>query len=204
VGQPAIRLARQTGCGVLGVSINRTQVWLANERAQREQVADRVFFQWADAQALPCDDESFDGAWAIESLSQLAEPARALAEVARSLRPGSYLALADLVLQAPLAEADRAVLRQGLALQSLGRAEDLQQALAEAGLELVEQHEHAESLARTALKTCAAIRGRRAHLCALYGADNVALLGERWAALERIFREALGYVVLVARKPAVE
>lgn len=47
----------------------------------------------ADAECLPLDDESFDAAMLVSMLHHLADPAAALAEARRILRPGGQLAL---------------------------------------------------------------------------------------------------------------
>ncbi|MGW6456770.1 SAM-dependent methyltransferase [Streptomyces sp. NPDC055078] len=99
VGQPAITLARAHEVRVVGVSISRHQVGRATERAAGAELADRVRFAYADAAALPFDDASFDAAWAVESLLHMPDKVQVLREIARVLRPGSRLVLADMFQQ---------------------------------------------------------------------------------------------------------
>ncbi len=48
-------------------------------------------FQWADATALPFEDDSFDAVLISNALHVIPDPARALAEARRVLRPGGVL-----------------------------------------------------------------------------------------------------------------
>jgi SAM-dependent methyltransferase len=68
----------------------------ATARASAAGLADRVRFEYADALELPYEDATFDGAWFVESLIHMPDKERALAEVARVLKPGARLAVADM------------------------------------------------------------------------------------------------------------
>ncbi len=60
----------------------------------RERGIEGVEFQVTDAEDLPFDDDSFDGVVCRFGYMLMADPARALAETRRALRPGGRLALA--------------------------------------------------------------------------------------------------------------
>ena len=49
----------------------------------------------ADIESLPFADASFDVAWAVESLSHVENRAHAMREIARVLKPGGRVAIAD-------------------------------------------------------------------------------------------------------------
>jgi len=51
----------------------------------------------ADARALPFEDDRFDGAFLVTVLGEIPDPARALRELARVLRPGGRLVVGELV-----------------------------------------------------------------------------------------------------------
>ena len=80
---------------------NRPEATLANARAER--VAGRVDVLTADARRLPFSDESLDvvvSHWVIHNLSEPADRATALAEMARVLKPGGWVLIADIGLHA--------------------------------------------------------------------------------------------------------
>jgi demethylmenaquinone methyltransferase/2-methoxy-6-polyprenyl-1,4-benzoquinol methylase len=61
------------------------------EIARRKAAGDRVTFCAADAHSLPFESESFDAVTLAFGLRNFEEPARALSEVRRVLRPGGRL-----------------------------------------------------------------------------------------------------------------
>ena len=69
------------------------------ENARREGVAERVELRNADARELPFPDNSFDvivSSFAIHNISDPAGREKAIREIARVLKPGGQLALADI------------------------------------------------------------------------------------------------------------
>jgi cyclopropane fatty-acyl-phospholipid synthase-like methyltransferase len=97
IGKPAVRLARATGCSVVGISVNRAHAAAAGERAEEEGVGDRVSFEYGDGMALAFGDGEFDAVLAFESILYM-DRARALREMSRVLRPGGQLVFTDLFL----------------------------------------------------------------------------------------------------------
>jgi ubiquinone/menaquinone biosynthesis C-methylase UbiE len=94
IGHAALRLARACDVEVCGVSISPHQVEKARLRARHEGQDKKVRFENANAMCLPYAADTFDGAWAIESLSHM-ELDRALAEISRVLRPGGRFVVSD-------------------------------------------------------------------------------------------------------------
>src|SRR6185436_18029774 len=106
-GAPAVRLAKASGAGVVGISVSEQDVRLANERARTEGVSDRVRFEQANMLALPFPDNTFDHAMALESIVHVPDRMRALREIARVLRPGGRIVLTDFtVREGPHGRAD--------------------------------------------------------------------------------------------------
>jgi SAM-dependent methyltransferase len=97
-GTSALQIARETGCDVIGVD-------LAPPPDRPDEP--RVRFLVGDAEALPLDEASVDGALCECALCTFPDKARAASELARVLRPGARLALSDMT-------ADRAQLPEEL------------------------------------------------------------------------------------------
>lgn len=69
------------------------------ENARREGVADRVRVETGDMRAMPFDDESFDvvvSRAAVHNVYDAPGRAKAIAEIARVLKPGGRLVLDDI------------------------------------------------------------------------------------------------------------
>ncbi len=96
---------------------------------------DRVELIEADLTALPLPDATADAAVCVLVFHHLPDPARALAEARRVLKPGGVLVLVDMVAH------DRAAYRQTMGHRHLGFAPDAVAALADsAGLTLEDLH----------------------------------------------------------------
>lgn len=82
----------------------RARTWTCVDKSPRVLEAARarvgkgaqVRFLEADAASLPCPDASFDAALLLHVLTQVEQPARVLAEVARVLRPGGTVVVVTL------------------------------------------------------------------------------------------------------------
>lgn len=71
----------------------------ALENADREGVRDRVRVETGDARGLACPDEAFDvvtSHWVVHNIPDAGGRERAVREMARVLRPGGWLVLADI------------------------------------------------------------------------------------------------------------
>jgi tocopherol O-methyltransferase len=93
VGGPALWLARNLRCSVLGLTISPVQARMAAEKARAEGLSRLARFEVADANRLNYAAESFDAVWVIECSEHLANKARFVASCARALKPGGMLAL---------------------------------------------------------------------------------------------------------------
>lgn len=92
----ALELAR-LGLDVVAIDRSEGMLEAAREkwRTTGSDASGQVEFRSGDAHALPLEDESVDAAFAHMVLHSLEEPDRAIAEMARILRPGGKLILAD-------------------------------------------------------------------------------------------------------------
>lgn len=80
----------------LGVDASREMLALARARLSERGLADRCTVRQADMYRLPLADGSFDAVTLQMVLHYAEDPAAALAEAARVLRPGGLLLVADL------------------------------------------------------------------------------------------------------------
>ncbi len=88
----AARLAARRGAHVTGIDIAREMLSAAEELS--EGTAPRPDFQHASAESLPFKDAAFDGIISTYGVIFAEAPSRAIAEMARVLRPGGRFALA--------------------------------------------------------------------------------------------------------------
>ena len=90
-GNVTASLARAAGPGGLALGVDISGPMLA--RAVRTQAGPQVGFLRADAQRLPLRDQTIDAVVSIAVVMLVPDPAAALAEMARVLRPGGRLAV---------------------------------------------------------------------------------------------------------------
>jgi arsenite methyltransferase len=90
-GSVTASLARAAAPGGLALGVDISEPMLA--RAVRAEAGPEVGFLRADAQRLPLRDETVDAVVSIAVLQLIPDPAAALAEIARVLRPGGRLAV---------------------------------------------------------------------------------------------------------------
>jgi len=129
-------VARETGCDVIGVELSPASVEIARQSAQRAGLSERARFVEGDAESLAFGDAIADGVICECALCTFPDKPRAVAEIARVLKPGGMLALSDMVAERerlpdelrtleawvscfadarPLAEIERLLAEEGLA-----------------------------------------------------------------------------------------
>lgn len=90
-GSVTASLARSAGPDGLALGVDISEPMLA--RAVRAQAGPQVGFLRANAQRLPLRDQTVDAVVSIAVLQLIPDPAAALSEIARVLRPGGRLAV---------------------------------------------------------------------------------------------------------------
>jgi demethylmenaquinone methyltransferase / 2-methoxy-6-polyprenyl-1,4-benzoquinol methylase len=88
----AIELVQRTGCSVVGLDQSPEMLAEARRRVSAAGLSDRIRLVEGTADALPFDDESFDGLTFTYLLRYVDEPGRTLRELARVVRPGGSIA----------------------------------------------------------------------------------------------------------------
>lgn len=153
VGKPARRAATDTGCTVMGISDDPSQVERANEGASAAGLSGRVTFQHANAmEPLPFQDAYFDAAWAIESLVHMPDRKLAFTQIARVLKPGAALIGTDFFENVPLSGDRKDAVDAFLKVATLGpivKLDDYPALLRATGFELHEFVDITEHTHRT-------------------------------------------------------
>lgn len=196
-GTSALQLAREVGCSVVGVDLSLESVDAAQRRAAEAGLVDRVRFLCGDAESLPLDNSSMDGALSECSLCILPDKHAAASELARVLRPSARVALSDVTAVPEQLPSDLAALDAWVAC--LGGARPLEETtelLEDAGfvVETVERWDHA--LGELIERVEARLRAARF----LVGDAVSRGLELTTAARDALESGALGYVVVVARR----
>jgi SAM-dependent methyltransferase len=123
MGGPARVLAHRLGCRVTGIDLTRSRVESARRLTALVGLTERVVFVHGSALALPFADASFDVVIGQEAWVHVPDKPRLIAEAVRVLRPGGRIAFTDILVRAPMPEATRARLEQGMTYASYGSLE---------------------------------------------------------------------------------
>ncbi|XXF76995.1 methyltransferase domain-containing protein [Myxococcaceae bacterium GXIMD 01537] len=200
IGEPAMRLARSTGCEVEGVTISPRQAADAERWASLHGMSGRTTFRCADAMALPYPAGSFNAAWALESLFHMPDRAVVLREVARVLRPRGRVLLADLVVSADATPKDLAYLQRALVARSFITADAYPGLVRDAGFEVEEVLDVSENVMATLGAVAASIQEKAAELRRVYGDGFLEDVTHQWARITENAVRCMGYVVITARR----
>jgi SAM-dependent methyltransferase len=147
-GGPACYFASQTGCRVTGIDANENGIAAATQRAGKLNMANRVNFMTADANALlPFDDNTFDGIICIDSINHFPNRLDVFNEWHRILKPCKRAIFTDpVVITGPVTNEELS-LRSSIGLflfVPLGVNEDF---INKAGFHLVNQEDVTENAA---------------------------------------------------------
>jgi SAM-dependent methyltransferase len=94
-GDDARALAALVGQAGLVVGLDSSQTTIVQARRRSVGATGRLEFRVGDAERLEFDDDTFDGCRADRLLGGLAEPARAIAEMARVARRGAWIVVSE-------------------------------------------------------------------------------------------------------------
>ena len=203
-GHSARFLADEFGAQVTGVDYSAALLQTARRLTDSAGLSQRVNFVHADAQHLPCADQQFDAVFCECALCTFTDAPRALAEMFRVLKPGGYLALSDITLNAPLPENLSTALGQALCIAGARSVNDYQQLIAAAGF----NHPRCYDVASVLLDTVRQIE-QRLQLAEVVSTWQHTPLPQAFdhpaealdSARQVIARGGLGYMLFAARKP---
>ena len=199
-GTSALQVARDTGCDVIGVDLAAESVAAATRAAAAADLTGRVRFVQGDAELLPLADAAVDGALCECALCTFPDKAMAARQLARVLRPGARVAIADITaMPDELPTSLRSVQAWIACIADARPLDEIAALLEDAGLlvETTERHDHE-------LQTMLDQIDARLKLAGVLGAAQVGhdvvtareLVTE---AKDLLGRGVLGYAVVVAR-----
>jgi tocopherol O-methyltransferase len=205
VGGPAIWLAQNLSCSVLGLTISPVQARMAAEKARAEGLDSLVRFEVGDANRLRLPAEFFDVVWVIECSEHIADKARFIESCARVLKPGGVLALCAWLSADPHARPEHARLIadvcRGMLCPRLASMRDYTGWMRASGFTGIE----AEDITRRVEETwarCSALVSRPEVRIPLRAADErTRRFVETFPAIRRAYAEgAMAYGMFAARK----
>ena len=203
-GSTALLLARELDCSVVGVDLGAHAIERATSSAGDAGLDDRARFLLGDAEALPVPDAAFDVAICECSLCTFPDKRRAVAEMARVLRPGGTIAIADVsadrnALPTPLRSA---VARVACVADALS-ADEYAALLCDAGCQPTNIEPHDTELRAMADRVEARLRVARMLAPPGDQRDRAAsAIGLARLAIDAIADGELGYVIVTARVAA--
>lgn len=160
-GRPTLRIAARNQVHVTGITVSPHQVRLAQSRPEAGPGVGQADFQLADAMALPFPDGHFASAYAIESIVHMSDRGKAISEIARTLRPGAHLVIADFFLKGELSAQEADVLAAAaefFQLPPFAGADQYQPHITAAGLEILDFEDITDNIRRSHQVIAAAIR----------------------------------------------
>lgn len=201
-GRTAQLLASRLGTEVVGVELGMQSVEAAQASALAAGLGSRVRFVEGDASMLPLEDSSFDVALCECSLCLFPDKRAAVAEMARVVRPGGVVAIADVTADAAsLPSALQGAMARVACVADALPLEGYEEEIRRAGLEILARERHDQALGRMVERAAARLRvARMLPRAAAMSAEVAAALELLAHATRAIERERLGYVLLVARR----
>ncbi|MFI6102333.1 SAM-dependent methyltransferase [Lentzea sp. NPDC051213] len=200
VGTSAFRLAEASHADIVSVSPHAEHVARANARAEALFVDDQVRFVHGDPHAVPFPADSFDAAWAVETLPHLGNRVGVLREMARVVRASGVVVVSDFVQRRPVEQGVLDELEPILStydIDELPTFAGYPKLLASAGLHVVELVDLSTETRKTVPRMQ---EGARRHYDALVAAHGDAARNYLDHLLSPIaVQPSLGYVLAVAR-----
>ncbi|ONI78067.1 hypothetical protein ALI144C_32325 [Actinosynnema sp. ALI-1.44] len=200
VGGPAMLAARRHQVSVTGINLSPQQVAAATDAAERAGVS-AVDFAVGDIVDMPFPDNSFDAAYAIESiLFHVADKAAAFAEIARVLKPGGVLVVADYALGTPMSDDDIELSVKALCAVPLVTAQEAGKAAEQNGFREVTIRSLADDIRPSAPMLVDVVQERRDDLLAVAGEEGLAGATQSAALYTGLFVSSQDYILLRAER----
>ena len=202
-GGPALRIATNTGCSLIGIGMHEDAVSTASSLAAQDGLSGRAEFRVANAaEPLPFPDAFFDAITCIDAINHLPDRPRVLSDWARLLKPGGRLLFTDpITVTGPLTNQEIAV-RGSIGFFLFVPLDFDRSVIAQCGLRLLVCEDVTANMAEMAERRGAA-RASRSHLLSeIEGAETYNGQQTFFAVAARIAKERrLSRFLYVAEKP---
>lgn len=150
-GGPLLRIVERTGVTAHGIDVHQDGITTARKQAEQRGLTDRASFEVCDAtQPLPFDENSFDAVMSIDAISHMPRRARVLTHWARVIKPGGKLLFTNASVLTDEATHEELAIRGGFGLQIYNVPEVDVQAIAAAGLTLIDRQDTTGQTAKIA------------------------------------------------------
>jgi arsenite methyltransferase len=201
-GGTALMLARDYAAQVDAVDLGPATVARARARAESARLGERVRFHVGDAERLPFADGVFDAVICECAFCTFPDKPTAAAEIARVLRPGGRLGLADITIDPDQLDDRLTGLAGWVACIADARpAGQYVELLSGAGLRTTVTEWHDDALTAMTERIEARLRVLRiSRPSALAGIDTGTITEMTALARDAVCRGAAGYVLLIAEK----
>ncbi len=204
-GTTSLMAAVEYQVSVDGVDLSAANVALGSSAAAARGLAEQVRFHHGDAEELPLPDGCFDAVICECALCVFPDKTRAVAQMARVLRPGGRLGLTDVTAdQTRLPGALRGLDAWIACVADARPVEEYEALLLAHGLRVRAVEQHQEAVERMILQIAA-----RVELLRMTNRQRAEQLGLDFDRVPEVIRAAqaavdagtLGYVLIVAEKP---
>lgn len=143
VGGPMRNIAMFSGAKIEGITINQYQVTIGNKYAKSMGLEKLCHSNQGDFQSLPWEDNTFDGAFAIEATCHSPDKVETFKEVYRVMKPGACFTNYEWIVtdKYDANNVDHKRLKEGIevgnGLPTLATAEKIVECIKKAGFEVV-------------------------------------------------------------------
>jgi ubiquinone/menaquinone biosynthesis C-methylase UbiE len=207
-GASALHLAKTFGCRVIGVDYGAGNVAAARAAAVEAGLDDLTEFHQGDAEALPVEDGTIDAVLCECAFCTFPDKARAAAELARVLKLGGRLGLADLTRTGALPTALDTLLAWVACIADARPPDEYLEYLHAAGFtaSLVERHDAAldELVTQIRPRLLGVELAAKLGAVQLPGVDWDRVEGMARAAAEAVRNRQLGYALITAQRPVAD